>query len=201
MKSSKLAAVPPAKTKIAGPSGWKPTPSWKRPSAMGERKWRSQPSGSPSRERVELVPEDEREVAAQRHVADLVERGVLRFDRAHLREVVLEPRDAPGQEHGRQLAHGERLARPGRSEDRDGQRHAAAAAAQLLLHVLVEDVAHAAQALDLRAVHRRPGAHRLDRDAEGQRRGPAAPRRSRRRAPWRCPRTSGRGSRRPRSGR
>ncbi len=42
------------------------------------------------------------------------------------------------------------------------------AAAQALLHVLVQDVAHAAQVLDLGAIDRRPVADRLDRDAVRQ---------------------------------
>ena len=51
MKSSKRATVPPAKTKIAPPRGWKPAPSRKRPSSMGARKCWSQPNGTPSRGR------------------------------------------------------------------------------------------------------------------------------------------------------
>ena len=47
--SAKEADVPPAKTKIAAPSGCVASPSTNSPSCIGARKCRSQPSGAPPR--------------------------------------------------------------------------------------------------------------------------------------------------------
>ena len=78
---------------------------------------------SASQGRIELVPEDQRDGAAQGDVPHLME-GLVQLRRPlELREIESEvPHPAFGKDRARELLHPERLPGTGRAEDRKGQR-------------------------------------------------------------------------------
>ena len=101
----------------------------------------------------------------QHQVAHDVEGGRQFAGALELRDVELEDFELTRQQGLGYLLHGERLAGPGRAEHGDRERPPETLAAPVAVDVLAHDVAHAAHALDLAAVHRRPGADRLNGDA------------------------------------
>ena len=78
--------------------------------------------------RIELVPEDQRQIAFERHVADAMQGALEVGLRAQLRQVELERARLVRLEHGRQLPHREGLAGSWRAEDGDREGMPAAVA-------------------------------------------------------------------------
>ena len=122
--------------------------------------------------RVELVPEDQRQVALQGDVADPCRAACRSASECSCDRSNSSVRGWSGRSTVASCRTAKVLPAPGGPKTAIESGRRTAVAGGPLLDVLLHDVAHAAQALDLDAIHRGPAADGLHRDAGRQARGP-----------------------------